>query len=230
MSFATLFNSFLTKAYNAVGLKIVNDAAKNVPAVRYAGAVLIFAMLGAVALFLFQGNLPLLVVTIVCFLVLGLLLVVLGAASTQLPPGLAKFICWVIAAAFSIAIAMVILGFASSFLFQWPRPIGELLQIGDSLLSLDGVTVDLEPDSAGNVVLTAKGCPRQPYSLDVDFVDPTSTKSIASLKLPVPRIEDSQDPSGMVKLNKPQEPVNIVLNLKNGNKTVKSRTISTHLP
>lgn len=41
-------NAFLRKAYDTVGLKVLNDAAANVKSHRLAGAILILAMFAAV--------------------------------------------------------------------------------------------------------------------------------------------------------------------------------------
>ena len=214
-------NSFLSRFYNAVGLKILNDAAKNVPAVRYAGAVLIFAILGAAGLYLFQGDLASFIGVVLSFVVIAVLLIVLGAASSQGNKGKAEVFSWVIV----ISISMAVLVITSSILFQLPRPIGEILHPGETTLSLDDVSIELERDAMGNLVLTTKGMPRQPYALDVDFVNPVSNENVGKLNLPVPSPGDAKDPSGLVKLNKELDHVNCVLNLKSGKKSISSKTI-----
>jgi hypothetical protein len=117
-----VITGFLSWAYDKLGLRILNDSAAKVPAVRYAGAALIVAMLAATGLSLFQRNLPLLIVTVVTFVCIAALLIILGAVATQKDPWPARIFSWGLVIAVTGAIMTTIIVLSISFLFHWPRP------------------------------------------------------------------------------------------------------------
>ena len=217
-------NHFLAKAYDTIGLQVLNDAAKNVPAVRLAGAALFLAMFAAAAVAAFQSNVRLLVAAVIIFVVLIALLIILGAAAKQGNQGQAKFFSWVIVA----LLAAVLAGVTTSFLFEYPKPLNELL-LGDAAISLKDITVAIERDADNNLIVTTSGIPRQPYILDVQLHDTTSKTLLAEVQLPLRNAGDVTNPTRILKVGQGVNEVNCVLILTRSGRVVDTRPIVTKI-
>lgn len=184
--------AFLAAVYDKIGMSVLNDAAKNVPAVRLAGGALLLAMFAAAALAAFQNNVRLLVAAVIVFVVVMALLVILGAVSQEGTKSQAQFFSWVIV----VLLALVLCGITSSFLIELPRPLNELL-LGDASISVKDVVLEIAQDAGGNLIVTTQGVPQEPYGVNVRLTDPVSKAELGAIPLSLRR-RGEKDPSGQL--------------------------------
>lgn len=175
-------NAFLSKAYDTVGLRVLNDAAANVKSLRLAGAILIIAMFAAAGLFAFNGNWWLAGGSVLFFIVTMVLLIILGAVAGGNASRQAAFFSWAILLIFVAFLSVLF----SSFAFSWPRPLGRMFEIGGPLVTLDGSQLRLDADVEGNLIVTATELPRQPYSVTLELLDPDTHQVLHAIPLRLP--------------------------------------------
>ena len=218
-------NGLLTRFYDTLGLTILNDAAEHTPGVRYAVAAIVVALIASAGLLLYHGDILLMATVVFVLIALGLLLIVLGAAANAGHSARVEALSWTVVIAFCGVIGVTVAVGTTAFLFEYPRPLREIIDVNGPQLSLESAKLTIKPDMHGKLIVVARGMPPQPYSLEVVLFDKASSRELAQLALPLPAPDDVSDPSGTIELQQAADSVTCEVHVKQGRRTVKARRV-----